>query len=79
MYFCPTVGSIKESPVAPHHHPHVANLSTPLDISSPLRMLTIASPGNVTPLGALMQSPQLQQKVGQFSIVLHLHKCVFRM
>ena len=32
------------------------------EIASPLRMLTIAN-SPVTPLGALMQSPQLAQKV----------------
>ncbi|XP_060073821.1 nuclear mitotic apparatus protein 1-like [Ylistrum balloti] len=35
----------------------------PHEISSPMRMLTLASPAPLTPLSALMQSPQVAQKM----------------
>ncbi|OWF53540.1 nuclear mitotic apparatus protein 1-like isoform X1 [Mizuhopecten yessoensis] len=40
-----------------------ARATGPHEISSPMRMLTLASPGPVTPLSALMQSPQVAQKM----------------
>ncbi|XP_069114091.1 putative leucine-rich repeat-containing protein DDB_G0290503 isoform X1 [Argopecten irradians] len=43
--------------------PHLARGLGPHEISSPMRMLTLASPGPLTPLSALMQSPQVAQKM----------------
>jgi len=55
------LGSIRGSPIPSH----LANMSAASahNIASPLRMLTITSPGPVTPLRDLMQSPQVAQKV----------------
>lgn len=57
-YLLFTVGS----PVSQYHPVNTSLGASVHEIASPLRMLTIAN-SPVTPLGALMHSPQLAQKV----------------